>query len=171
MCRDCQAFAHALERADVLDAAGGTDIVQVAPANFEITEGHENVRCLRLSPKGTIRFFVDCCKTPIGNTVSPSLPFIGVPTAFVARPDGRSLDDLLGPVRARLHANDACGKVVGDAHPKVPPLFLVRTLRLMAGHRLRGRHRPFVLFDPETREPVSPPRVLTRDERRAATPS
>jgi hypothetical protein len=33
-CVDCQAFAHHLRRADVLDAHGGSDIVQVAPARL-----------------------------------------------------------------------------------------------------------------------------------------
>jgi len=31
-CKDCQAFARFLERADVLDPAGGTDIFQMPPA-------------------------------------------------------------------------------------------------------------------------------------------
>ena len=30
-CKDCQAFARFLERADVLDPAGGTDIFQMPP--------------------------------------------------------------------------------------------------------------------------------------------
>src|SRR4051812_39818162 len=33
-CDDCQAFAHWLARADLLDAHGGTDIVQLAPASM-----------------------------------------------------------------------------------------------------------------------------------------
>jgi hypothetical protein len=32
-CDDCQAFAHQLGRADLLDAQAGSDIVQVAPAS------------------------------------------------------------------------------------------------------------------------------------------
>jgi len=30
-CKDCQAFARFLERPDILDAAGGTDIFQMPP--------------------------------------------------------------------------------------------------------------------------------------------
>ena len=33
-CDDCQAFAHRLGRADLLDAHGGSDVVQVAPASL-----------------------------------------------------------------------------------------------------------------------------------------
>ena len=38
-CDDCQAFAHQLGRADLLDAKGGTDIVQVAPASLTFPKG------------------------------------------------------------------------------------------------------------------------------------
>ena len=52
-CRDCQAFAHALNAAErVLDAQGGTDIYQLPPARLQIHQGHDQIRCLRLSSKG-----------------------------------------------------------------------------------------------------------------------
>jgi Family of unknown function (DUF6151) len=35
-CKDCQAFARFLERSDVLDAAGGTDIFQMPPGRVRI---------------------------------------------------------------------------------------------------------------------------------------
>ena len=33
-CDDCQAYAHQLGRADLLNAKGGSDIVQMAPATL-----------------------------------------------------------------------------------------------------------------------------------------
>lgn len=51
-CADCQAFVRFLKRGDLLDVHGGTDIVQTAPANLEITEGRNQIRCVRLSAKG-----------------------------------------------------------------------------------------------------------------------
>jgi hypothetical protein len=54
-CADCQAFAHHLGRADLLDAHGGSDIVQVAPAALSFTQGAERIRGLRLTPKGVNR--------------------------------------------------------------------------------------------------------------------
>ena len=51
-CKDCQAFAHFLERLEVLDPAGGTDIFQMSPARVKLTAGTDAVRCLRLSEKG-----------------------------------------------------------------------------------------------------------------------
>ena len=44
-CKDCQAFAHFLERADVLDPAGGTDIFQMPPGR--VSEFSRLGRCPR----------------------------------------------------------------------------------------------------------------------------
>ena len=40
-CGDCQAFARFLDRADVLDHAGGTDIFHMPPARVKLTAGAE----------------------------------------------------------------------------------------------------------------------------------
>jgi hypothetical protein len=50
-CKDCQAFAHFVERADVLDSAGGTDIFQMPPNRVTFTAGTDALRCLRISDK------------------------------------------------------------------------------------------------------------------------
>jgi hypothetical protein len=69
-CRDCQAFAHFLGRADeILDASGGTDVIQTRAANVVFTEGKEALACMRLTPNGLLRWYSTCCNTPIGNTV------------------------------------------------------------------------------------------------------
>ena len=69
MCDDCQTYAHHLGRAgDILDAHGGTEVYQTYPARLGFTQGSEPVRCLRLSPKGLMRWHTGCCRTPIGNT-------------------------------------------------------------------------------------------------------
>ena len=75
-CKDCQAFARFLERADVLDAAGGTDIFQMPPGRMKFTAGADALRCLRLSDKTRVfRWYADCCRTPIGNTADrPGFP-------------------------------------------------------------------------------------------------
>jgi hypothetical protein len=68
-CDDCQAFAQQLGRADALDAHGGSDIVQVAPASLEFVRGTEQIAGLRLGPRGLYRFYATCCSTPLGNTL------------------------------------------------------------------------------------------------------
>src|SRR5579883_2663382 len=77
-CDDCQAFAHHLGRADLLDSHGGSDIVQVAPASLTFVQGQERIAGLRLTPKGIYRWYASCCNTPVGNTVTPAIPFVGI---------------------------------------------------------------------------------------------
>jgi hypothetical protein len=78
-CKDCQAFAHfhahvpekwtpvfrkghaPIKIPDVLDAAGGTDILQMPPGRMTITAGTDALRCLRFSEK-VFRWYADCCK-------------------------------------------------------------------------------------------------------------
>src|SRR3954452_9059719 len=67
-CDDCQAFAHQLGRPDLLDAKGGSDIVQMAPAAVSFTQGRQHIVGLRLKPNGLYRWYANCCKTPVGNT-------------------------------------------------------------------------------------------------------
>ena len=83
-CDDCQAYAHRLGRADLLDSHGGTDIVQVAPASLAFVQGQDKIAGLRLSPKGLYRWYARCCNTPVGNTVSPAIPFVGLVTQSFA---------------------------------------------------------------------------------------
>src|SRR3984957_2050797 len=77
-CDDCQAFAHQLGRADLLDPHGGSDIVQVAPASLSFQRGDDRIVGLRLAPKGLRRWYSSCCKTPLGNTLGPAVPFVGI---------------------------------------------------------------------------------------------
>jgi hypothetical protein len=69
-CDDCQAFAHQLGRADLLDSQGGSDIVQVAPASLRFVQGQHRIVGLQLKPKGLFRWYANCCNTPVGNTHS-----------------------------------------------------------------------------------------------------
>lgn len=70
-CHDCRAFAHVLDQASrVLDERGGSEISQVLPKNLTFTQGTEALACLRLTPKGLLRWHSACCRTPIGNTLA-----------------------------------------------------------------------------------------------------
>jgi hypothetical protein len=91
-CKDCQAFARFLDRADVLDAAGGTDIVQMPPGRVKLTVGTDAVRSLQFSNK-VFRWYADCCGTPIANTASSArVPFFGLVHSFI----GVEAEGLLG---------------------------------------------------------------------------
>jgi len=162
-CDDCQAFAHFLARPDqILDAWGGTDIYQTSPAKVAFEAGDERLACMRLRPKGLLRWYASCCRTPIGNTVSAGLPFVGL--------IHRCLDDeagVRGPVRARVFGRFARGdRSQLRAHDRAPLSLVLRFAWLIGQARLRGDQRRSPFFDPRTGEPVAQPRVLTAEELR-----
>jgi Family of unknown function (DUF6151) len=97
-CKDCQAFAHFLGRAGVLDPAGGTDIFQMPPGRLKLTAGTDAMQCLRLSSK-VLRWYTECCHTPIANTAArPGFPVAGVIHSFMDHGAGnRSQDDAALP--------------------------------------------------------------------------
>ena len=161
-CDDCQAFAHHIGRADLLDEHGGSDIVQFAPAALSFDRGAENIAGVRLGPKGLYRYYASCCKTPLGNTMTPSIPFIGIVHEALRAP----LDEAFGPVRARLLPQFAKGTPPSSGQSVNLP-FMARTLRLILGWKLRGRARPHPFFKGRTNEPIVPLPILTESERDA----
>jgi hypothetical protein len=111
-CDDCQAFAHFLGRAEsMMDAHGGTDIVQMAPSHVSFSEGLEHLTCMRMSEKGMHRWFASCCKTPIGNTGGFGMPFVGLIHACIGATEAGGADGLFGPIKARVQTRYARGDV------------------------------------------------------------
>ena len=167
-CDDCQAYAHRLGRADLLDRQGGSDIVQVAPASLSFDRGADRLVGLRLSPKGLYRWYASCCNTPLGNTLGPGVPFVGIlAQAFDAA--GPRADDAFGkPIAASM------GKfAVGGAPQGLPAISarqMLRVLGLVAGWRLGGKTWPHPFFDRATRAASRPLTVLMREERAALRP-
>jgi hypothetical protein len=167
-CDDCQAFAHHLGRADLLDAHGGTDIVQVAPASLTFSQGQRRIVGLRLTPNGLYRWYANCCNTPLGNTMGPAIPFVGL-VAQAFDQGAQRHDDVFGrPIGAIM------GKyAVGDAPPGSTGInlrLLMRAFLMVLGWRLRGRTWPHPYFERSTRVPVYPLTVLSVAERDALRP-
>jgi hypothetical protein len=164
-CRDCQAFARFLERTDVLDTAGGTDIFQMPTGRVRLVAGTDAVRCLHLSSR-IFRWYADCCHTPIGNTAGPRFPVIGLIHSFIDNDaDGRSRAEVLGAPLCRIFEGSAVGPLPPDAPaPASLGLFANRTAKLL-GWWLGGLGRPNPFFDHQTNAPISEPRVVTPGER------
>ena len=163
-CKDCRAYARFLERADVLDAAGGTDVVATAPAAVRLTTGVEHVACMSLSPKGTLRWYTACCRTPLGNTSrNTRLPYLGLVTDCLdAAP--QQLDATFGRAgRCVLNTGSATSPVRAT-----PLAFAWGGVRILAGvssARLRGeRASPFLDGDGRL---LREPDVITREQRAA----
>jgi hypothetical protein len=167
-CDDCQAFAHRLGRADLLDAHGGSDIVQVAPGALTFVQGQDRIAGLRLTPKGLFRWYTTCCHTPVGNTVSPTIPFVGV--VVQAFDDGAQRpDDAFGRPVGAILGKFAIGEPPAGSKG-ISLALMLRAIRLVLGWRLRGRAWPNPFFRRDTRAPIYPVTVLTAAEREALRP-
>jgi hypothetical protein len=164
-CADCQAFARFLRRErEVLDARGGTSILQTIPANLTFTEGIEHLACLRLTTKGLLRWYTACCQTPIGNTPpAPNPSFIGlIHTCLSAEPT--SLDQAFGPIRMYVNTRSARGA----KKPAAAGLLsgTLRVLGMILKARLDGRYKQTPFFVREIGTPIVVPQVLNDEELR-----
>ena len=163
-CDDCQAFAHQLGRADLLDAKGGSDIVQVAPASLTFLQGQHLIAGLRLAPKGLLRCHTTCCNSPIGNTLSPAVPFVGI-IAQAFETGTQKPDDVFGAPVGAVFGKCAIGQPPAGSTGMNLSL-MVRAIGKVLGWRLRGRAWPHPFFKRDTREPVYPLTVLSAEQRK-----
>lgn len=166
-CRDCQTYAHHLDQAErVLDGHGGTGLFQTTPGGLEITQGRDQLACLRLSPKGPLRWYASCCNTPLANTLATSrIPFVAL---LQSAWDGPA-EEILGAKEVGVYGSHATGdRSQIKAYAAVPASIMLKVgARLLRG-RLRGEHRHSPFFDASTGRPVVTPKVLDREERAAA---
>ncbi|WP_417461433.1 DUF6151 family protein [Kordiimonas sp.] len=165
-CDACQAYAHYLGRADdMLDEGGYSNIFQMNPRDFEIYGGHEHLAGVCITNTGPVRWYADCCKTPLGNSFARGgMPFLGVlPICTGLKGTSSAVVDMVGPVRA-----------VGFEKPPIPLGSRLRTMGMimrlftkMAIWRMRyGKSwKPF--FDERTLRPIKKPIKLTDAERAA----
>jgi hypothetical protein len=168
-CDDCQAFVQWLGRADLLDAQGGTDVVQVAPATLTFVQGQQYIRGVRLTPKGLFRWYANCCNTPVGNTLSPSVPFVGI-VASTLDHGTQQPDELFGEPVGGAFGKYALGGKPADAASRVTLPLLLRTLGKIFGWRLRGKAWPHPFFKREGGQPAYPVEVLSKEQREALRP-
>jgi hypothetical protein len=160
-CRDCQAFARFLGPPDgMLDAMGGTEIVAVRPRFVTLTQGRDHLACVSLSPKGTLRWYTRCCKTPIGNTPRDfRVSHVGlIHTCLEGH--GPSVEFSFGPVRLRVNTKSAKGK----PPPNSMTTFAFEATRYMASvawTRLSGTYRMNPFFSAETGQPLVQAHVVS----------
>jgi hypothetical protein len=163
-CQDCQAFARFLRReADLLDAAGGFEVIQVLPKDVRFHDGVQRLACMRLSASGLFRWYAACCNTPIGNTPATSkIPFVGLARACLGSP-GPTVDQSFGPIRFCAFTSGA--RCMPKSKPFGMPGFALWLVRNRLRARFTGgfRYNPF--FDTTVDLPVVDPRVLLPTER------
>jgi hypothetical protein len=167
-CDDCQAYLHHLGRSDLLDAHGGTDIVQVAPASVSFDRGADRIVGLRLTPRGLYRWYASCCKTPLGNTLGPAFPFVGI-VAQAFDGEGRRADAVFGKSLGGSLDKHAVAKLP-EGSPRFGARRIARVVGLVLRWKLRGQTWPHPYFDRATRKPSRPVSVLSPAEREALRP-
>jgi len=163
-CKDCQAYARFLERADeLLDASGGTDILACVPRGVRFTAGADKLVCMSLGRGGLLRWYAGCCRTPIGNTPRDrGTAYVGLVRACL--PGDR--DDFVrafGPLRVALNTASARKKV------RATPFAMLFGVGRIAGRvlteRLTGRYRRNPFFDEKTGNSIRRPAELSQAQR------
>lgn len=163
-CADCRAFARWLGGDGLLDAAGGSDIVAMAPDGLRFTQGLDQLACMSLGPRGLLRWYARCCRTPLGNVPrNPKLYYLGLPVAAIAESEaavtaccGAQGHTIISPESATAAVNPTRGALLAGT---------LRIVTKLASARLRGR-RNTLLFAADG-QPIRAPQVLSLEQRRA----
>jgi hypothetical protein len=161
MCKDCQAYARYLGNIEkILDANGGTEVIPVFPKLLAITKGHEHIRGLRLSEKtGTFRWYADCCRSPIANSLSSKAGYIGLIAARL----GNFNRDTLGPIYVRANGNSGIPPLPAGTYKGFPLPWIFVTIRMIFRMYLKGWKRPNPFFDAHD-VPFTTPKILNLTE-------
>lgn len=161
-CDDCQAFARWLGT-PIMDDRGGSQIYQTTPAQIHLTEGSEQLRLLRLSPKGLLRWYSACCRTPVANMIAnPKSPFVGLISSFIEDPSQ------VGPVVAKIQGRYARGGCPEGVHPRAPLSLIWRSVVFLGKGWWNGASQPSPFF--QNGQPIVEAQILSKEERAAVSP-
>lgn len=145
-CDDCQRAARWLGRDDLLDRHGGSDIVLAAPAHFHVDAGQAKLGAMRLTPRGLVRWYTTCCRTPAGNLIDrPRVPVFGLHRRMIAATDAAlaAVAPSGGGIHGRFATLDAEGRGPGpEVHARASVSTLIRSAAFVARSALRGWHAP-----------------------------
>ncbi len=152
LCCDCQSFAkHLNNSANILDEHGGSELFQTYPAYMEITEGHENIRCMQLKPKGLYRWHTACCNMPLANTMGKSnVPFVGISVKLMQFESEQEKRETLGPVTMKAFGKYAIGEAPKDVHPTFPLSYMPKILAFMIKGKFLKKYTPHPFFNDKT---------------------
>ncbi|EQC40628.1 hypothetical protein SDRG_01710 [Saprolegnia diclina VS20] len=129
-CTDCNTFATKVSKTNAppLDASGGTEILQLFPADITFSHGAEHLKAGILSAEtATLRVFASCCGTPMYNTMQGAA-FAGL-LASVLQDKAMPLP----PIQFRIFARSATGPV-----PDAPAAARVVSVRFVLNFMVRS---------------------------------
>ena len=162
-CGDCQAFTRFLGNSkEILDENGGTEVMPVYPSQIKITRGLGNLRSVKLTPDGLIRWYAECCKMPVANTISSRFPFVSLISTIVDFPKmDLSRDEAFGAISFRVHGKYAIGKVPEGTNRTGSIKFFLSVIRFLIKGNIQKRGNPFPFFDKKTGQPISDPLMVS----------
>lgn len=155
-CDDCQNYLKHLHRDDLLNFAGGTELVPVYPQDLKITKGQDHLQCLRLTSKGMFRWYTSCCNTPICNT-QPGFPWIGFNSCVYK---GINLEKEVGPVRSSVYGMYASQTPPKGTSHKLKPKDMMAVLPFVIKGFILGKSKPSPFFKEDGKTPIKEPLVL-----------
>lgn len=130
--------------------------------------GNERIAGVRLTPKGLYRWYASCCKTPVGNSMTPSIPFVGI-AAQAFDTGGQTCESVFGKPTGAILGRFAVGEPPKGSNDLQIGL-LLRALGKVMGWRFGGRVWPHPFFDRATGTPSRPVSILSPEERNALKP-
>jgi Family of unknown function (DUF6151) len=117
---------------------------------------------LRLTPAGTMRWYANCCRTPIGNTVAnPKVSFVGLIHPFVTG-TREERESAFGRVTARVWTDAAAGEQRPMPIGRIAAMAKLAVMIL--GARISGAYRRTPFFRQDLSSPIATPHVLTAVE-------
>ena len=157
-CKDCRAYAHHLGvAASTHDMLGGAEFVAAQAEHVSFTSGIEHLACLSLTDKGLLRWYANCCNTPICNTARNwKVPYVGLIGACL-KTDPVAFERSFPRLQMRVNTRSA-----RQAPPPMRWSTVVSLARLMSRVMLssvNGRYRQTPFFD-QGGAPVVAVRVL-----------
>ena len=129
-------------------------------ARGRIEQGLGEMRCVHLTEKPTLRWYAQCCDTPLFNTFATGkVPYV---TTLVGNCDEGLRTRLLGEPIGHLFVDDDPNDVGDVRH--LPMATLMRHFFIrMVKDILSGDRRRSPLFDPRTLEPIVAPARTIKD--------
>lgn len=163
-CDDCQSYLIHLNRTDLLDKSGCTEVVPVYPDNLKFKEGQKHLKCIQLAEKGTYRWFAGCCNSPIANTKA-AMPWVGLFAHTFVQKNPEFLEKTFGPIKSRILGKFAKGEVASNTASKMNFLAFKTVFPFILKGKIFKRHRNSPFFESDGLEPISKPHVMNSMER------
>ena len=163
-CKDCRAYARYLGMDAMLDAAGGTELCATLPASVRFTQGQEHIACMSLSPKGLLRWYAACCRTPLGNTPRErKQSYLGVARMCIDVDDAALASAVGQPVP--IQTKSALLPVASSALRGIGGI--VGIVAMLVKAQVTGRWKVNPLFDAASGEPIRQPEVVPLEQKAA----